>query len=238
MKHFATLLACALLIFGITAGNVAAADVTASVDLASAYVWRGITFNDGFVIQPSIDVSHKGFGFNVWGNFDVNDYNGTLTQNNFSEVDLTLSYTYEYKIMTASVGVIEYCFPGGNPNTHEAYVSVDLAVFMGLSVGAAYYYDFGTTDGSYTSFGASYSHDFTKQFNLTLAAALGYASQNMSAGADAGLHDYNISLTGTYAITDAVSIGAFIAYTGSFDTNVLPDQDVDVYGGINISYAF
>ena len=51
-------------------------------------------------------------------------------------------------------------------------------------------------------------------------------------------------------MSDALSIGATIGYTDSFDKKVLPDmvvdstgamsagQDVNVYGGINIGYSF
>jgi uncharacterized protein (TIGR02001 family) len=241
MKRIIALIAVVLLVFGIAGTNAVAADVTTTVDFVSAYVWRGITFNDGFVVQPSVDVSHNGFGFNVWGNFDVSDNRGTLPQNSFSEVDLTLSYTYEYKILSASVGVIEYLFPGAltpTPNTHEAFVSLDVDVVKGLSVGVAYYYDYGKTDGSYATVGASYGYDLTEALNVSLAAYAAYASQNVSAGAEGGMHDYNVSLSGSYAVTKAISMGAFIAYTGSFDTNVLPEQNVDFYGGFNVSYAF
>ena len=94
-----------------------AADVTAGLDLNSAYVWRGITFNDGLVAQPSVDVAYKGFGFNVWGNFDLDDYKGTIANpNNFSEVDLTLSYGMTVQKLDIGVGLIEYLFPTAGSN--------------------------------------------------------------------------------------------------------------------------
>ena len=39
-----------------SAGSAFGADVTTAIDVNSAYVWRGITFNDGVVVQPSVDV--------------------------------------------------------------------------------------------------------------------------------------------------------------------------------------
>ena len=64
----------AIAVSGLCAGLAQAADVSAALDLNSAYMWRGLTFNDGLVAQPSIDVAAPhGIGINVWGNFDIDD---------------------------------------------------------------------------------------------------------------------------------------------------------------------
>ena len=76
----------------LNAGSVFAADVTTAIDVNSAYVWRGITFNDGMVVQPSVDVAAGNFGLNVWGNLDADDYDDSLDSGEFSEIDLTLTY--------------------------------------------------------------------------------------------------------------------------------------------------
>jgi len=59
MKRIISLAAAVILLVGMAVAPAAAAEATAAVDFASAYVWRGLTFNDGFVIQPSIDVAAK-----------------------------------------------------------------------------------------------------------------------------------------------------------------------------------
>ena len=87
-------------------GTAFGADVTAAVDVNSAYVWRGITFNDGFVVQPSVDVTAGNFGFNVWGNIDGDDYDDTLDSGEFSEVDLTLTYAIEAGPVGLTAGYI------------------------------------------------------------------------------------------------------------------------------------
>ena len=78
MKMFALTALLVVLVSGIWADTAMAADASFGADINSAYVWRGITFNDGAVIQPSLDVTTGGFGFNVWGNIDIDDDNGTL----------------------------------------------------------------------------------------------------------------------------------------------------------------
>ncbi len=109
-----------------SAGNAFGADVTAAVDVNSAYVWRGITFNDGVVVQPSVDVAAGNFGFNVWGNLDVDDYDDTLDSGEFSEIDLTMTYAFEAGPVGLTAGYIEYLFPttdvGGAEGTREIFL--------------------------------------------------------------------------------------------------------------------
>ena len=39
-------------------------------------------------------------------------------------------------------------------------------------------------------------------------------------------------------VNDNWGLGVFIAYSDSLDSKVLPDQKVDVYGGLSISASF
>ena len=66
-----------------------AADASLSVDVASAYVFRGATFNDGVVVQPGLELGGLGgLSVGVWGNLDVDDYSGRLAGGEFSELDI------------------------------------------------------------------------------------------------------------------------------------------------------
>jgi len=145
----------------VASGTAFAADATTAVDINSAYVWRGMTFNDGLVVQPSVNVVSGGFGLNVWGNLDVDDYDDTLKSGEFSEVDLTLSYTHQAGPVAITAGYIEYMFPtiktttikeseevtreafeGGALGTREVYLDAIVKPVDGVSVGLASYYDF------------------------------------------------------------------------------------------------
>lgn len=233
-----------------------AADATAAVDLNSAYVWRGITLNDGLVAQPSLDVTKGGFGFNVWGNFDLSDYNNTLDENNFSEVDLTLSYAFSIKKLDVGVGVIEYLFPTtaktGGPGTRELYATLGMNIIGGLSAGIGYYHDVDEVHSYYSDFSLTYSFSPMDKLDVEAGAKVAYAGKDFatyySAGAtDGGWYDYGFSLGLTYAVSNALSVGANINYTDTLDKKVLPEtnqangifgHDTSVYGGVNVSYAF
>lgn len=221
--------------------NLYAADATAGVDVNSAYVWRGITFNDRLVIQPSVDVSKGNFSFNVWGNMDVGNHDDTPESGEFSEVDLTASYGMTFDMVSVSVGYIEYLFPAGGDGTRELYGSLGVEPVEGLSAGFDAYWDFDEVRGCYLNLNLGYSREVIRKLSVGVSAAAGYANENFAVfngGTDGGLYDYNFSLGVDYAVTDALGIGANIGYTGNFDDDVLPDQDVDTYGGCSISYTF
>jgi len=220
------------------AGTAAAADVTAGMDVVSAYVWRGITFNDGLVLQPSVDVSSNGFGINVWGNLDVDDYDDTLDSGEFSEVDITLSYGFDLDPVSVTVGYIDYLFPNGIEGTREAFLGVSTEPVPGVSLGLTGYYDFDEVDDYYFNLGVGYAHEFNGGLAMGVSASAGYAGEDMSAGDDGGLNEYTLGVDATYVVTEALCLGAFVAYTDTFDEDVLPEQDVDVYGGASISYSF
>ena len=236
-KVVLNLLAAAAVFTGCKA--VSAAEAVVSGDIYSAYVWRGMTFNDGAVFQPAVDVSHAGFGVNVWANLDIDDYNGTLNDGEFSEVDLTVSYGFALGAVDVSAGYIEYLFPHSDADgTREIFVGGSFSPIENLSLGADLYYDFDEVEGFYAALSASYGFEPMEKLSLEAGVVIGIADNDFSLGDKGGFHEINVSLSGSYAINDSWSAGAMIAYTNPLDKDVLPEQDVDFYGGGNISYSF
>ena len=182
MKQFFLVLAV-VLSMGAVVQPVLAVDVTGTVDLNSAYVWRGMTFNDGWVAQPSIDITKGGFGLNVWGNFDIDDYNDTLDSGEFSEIDLTASYGFTIGMVDVGVGYIEYLFPttdaGGAPGTRELYLSLGMGLPAGFSLALDIYRDIDELKEWYTSLGISYAYAINDKLNLEAGASMGYATQSI-----------------------------------------------------------
>ena len=234
----------AVLILLVATAPAWSADATAALDMNSAYVWRGITFNDGLVAQPSMDVTAGNFGFNVWGNFDIADYDDNLDANNFSEIDLTLSYSLTVWKLDLGAGLIEYVFPAGGQGTREIYISASMPIIAGLSAGVDLYYDVDEFHGLYAIANIGYALNITEKIGLEAGASAAYATEEVSAGGKSGLDDYLLSLSASYAFTDALSVGAGLHYVGSLDKDVLPDGkygtglDTQFYGGINIAYSF
>jgi opacity protein-like surface antigen len=230
----------------LASGTAFAADVTTAVDINSAYVWRGITFNDGLVVQPSVNVAAgNGFNLNVWGNLDVDDYDDALDSGEFSEVDLTMSYTHQAGPVALTAGYIEYLFPttaaGGVEGTRELYLDISGAPADGFSVGLTSYYDFDEVDDFYLNPYIGYGMELMPKLSMSLRAGAGYAGEDFAAaygGVDSGFFDYTLSAGLTYAAMDNVSLSGRVAYTDSIDDDVLVEQDTNFYGGIGMAVTF
>jgi uncharacterized protein (TIGR02001 family) len=220
-----------------------AADVTATMDMESAYVWRGLTLNDGAVLQPSMDVASGGFDFNVWGNFDIAKNDFTRERNRFSEVDLTMSYAYTLDPVTITVGGIEYLFPNTDAEgTREVFLGISGSPLEGVSVGVTGYYDCQLFHDYYVSANLGYDYTFSNKLDIGAGASCGVIGKDeatmVNGGTQAGFNDYTLSLTASYPVVRAMQVGAYVAYTNTFNRNVLPVQEVDFHGGANISYKF
>ncbi len=221
------------------AGTALGAEAAAGADVASAYVWRGITFNDGLVVQPYVDVAAgNGFAINVWGNYDIDDYDNTLDDNEFSEIDLTLSYGFSLDPVDITVGHIEYLFPNGGEGTSEVFLSAYMSPLDGVSAGIDAYYDYDVVEDYYISASLAYDVTLDSGLGLGAGASAGYAGEDFTIGPDDGFHEYTLSANASFPLTDAIGLSAFIAYTDTFDEDVLPEQDVDLFGGGGFSWSF
>lgn len=245
-----------VLAMALASGSAWAADATLSLDLNSSYVWRGITFNDGLVAQPSLTVSKNGFGLNVWGNYDMSYYTvGDVTVNNydFQEIDLTAFYSFSIKKVDISVGVIDYQYPSiGGASTTELYIGAGVPIVGGLSAAVNFNYDVDQVKSFYTSVGLTYVLPLNDRLDLNAGAKVGFAGKDFaeyysSAATEGGFYDYGLNLGLTYSISKALSVGANINYVNSLNSDALPDANPDAgvygvdtkfYGGINITYNF
>ena len=86
-----------------------ASAMSTSVDFASAYVFRGQTFNDGFVIQPGVEGEVAGLTVGVWANIDMDN----VAVDQVSEIDLYLAKDLgSVAGWDISAGLCEYTYPG------------------------------------------------------------------------------------------------------------------------------
>jgi len=248
MKRLFSMAALAALAAASTAPQATAATAVAALDANSAYVWRGLTFNNGFVLQPSMDVSHNGFAFNVWGNYDVDDYDGALNDNKFSEIDLTGSYAFKLGSVDASVGVIHYLFPeaaeGADTSTTELFAGLSYDLGAGFAISTKIYYDVDAVSDYYITAGLGYTYGINDKTTLGLSGLISYAGEDFTdyyaGGTDSGFFNYTLTASLKYMVTDAFGIGANINCTDSMDDDALPDETVhtNVFGGISLTYTF
>lgn len=227
-----------------------AAEATVGLDLASAYVFRGATFNDGLVAQPYLDVSGLPVDIGFWGNIDIDDYDNSYESGEFSEIDVWASYTLPIEGIDASIGYAEYTYPGlGGAELvdgeavatrgvadREVSLSVGMDVPLAPAVGLYYGIDGGIEKNFYADFGIGHEMELAEGVGLSLGALIGYFVPDE--GAD-GFNQYELSASLSYSF---LSLG--VTYVGQVDDEVLVDAedggtyDVEVIGTLGMSYAF
>jgi len=230
--------------------TASAAEVTADIDLNSAYLWRGITINDGLVAQPSVDIATPaGIGLNIWGNFDLDDYDGAFEKNEFSEVDLYLSYTLPFCPLGTTLTYAEYLFPHQNDESGALHGSRELIAEAGhdivgnLAANVLFGYDIDEVEDFYAEVGLSMGQDVVADvLSAELGVVASYVGDDWAilngGGTEGGFNHWAATLTLAHAPTEAVELSANVGYTDSLDEDVLPEQDVDVFGGASASVTF
>lgn len=239
------------ILLAFSVAGVASAAVDVSTDFASAYVFRGSTFNDGFVIQPGIEASgftlpekYGSVTAGVWGNFDVSDYDGAVERSEFSEVDWYASYSLPSFVegLDLFVGWTGYTYPMGPVADNETNVGVGYEI-AGVSLGATTYFGVGggINGNIYYSLSLGYSYSLTEALGVSAGATVGYLDPDSG---DSGWNDGLFDLAASYALNEAWSLGASVSYIAQLDDNVLVDKDdggaydVDVVGVLSIAASF
>jgi hypothetical protein len=243
-KGLVFLLGCMAAVLGLSTAAFCA-DATLSMDVNSAYVSRGVTYNDGLVLQPSLDVVKGGFDINIWGNVDINDSNGDqdLDSNEFSELDLAVYYSHSFDKLSLTGGILAYMYPptnagAGYKSTEELYVNGTYTIVDGLSLGLSVYYDYDEyKDTVYSNLSLAYAYPVNAKTTITAGAAAGYVAMDEELG-ESGFKEYKLSLKASYALTDTIGLGANINYTDAIDDDVLTYVDVNTYGGVSVSCKF
>ncbi len=215
---------------------VASAEVSVSMDFASAYVFRGVTLLDGASFQPGIEAS--GFGLpeecgavsaGFWGSADLEGDNSST----FQEVDAYAAYSLPTLVdgLDVSVGYCEYAYGAGSSDKEASLgLGYDLA---GVALSATYYQGIGGLIGTqmYGELGAGYDIEASDDLVVSLGARLGYLDPDAG---KSGFSDYDLSIGASYALSETWSAGLSGTYIGEIDSDVLT-TDVDFVGMFSLA---
>lgn len=169
----------------------------AEADVVSDYVWRGMVFSKGFVLEPYACVSAYGVTPAIWANVQLQDEYNTL-----DEIDLLISYSHSFSALSVEAGYVYYYLPeyqyeepGGAENpevvstdptdTHDVFVVGEYAVLPYLALYSEHYVTVvGNPGGYYFDAGAAFGHAFNDRLGL---------DAYFEAGAgNAKFNDYNL----------------------------------------------
>lgn len=212
----------------LTSAALAAAAFTASaevsVDVASAYVFRGETFVDDVVVQPGFETTAFGdaIGVGTWANFNTDS-------SQFDEIDYYFSYSVpmgEDSPVAVDVGYTEYTYPTSTDDAdREPFVSFGYAMdAVESSLLVAYGVDGGIEDSLYLELGLGTGLDVAENVAVGLSAALGYVDPDEG---ESGFSHLTLGLGVDVAIPETDrSISASVNYVVETDEDVLVvDED-------------
>lgn len=171
-------------------------EASLGADVVSGYIWRGQDLG-GVSLQPSLDISYKGFNLNVWGSVGIDS-------DDAKEVDLTLSYEYEGFI----IGITDFWANGGSG--YFQYGKDKTSHVFEVQVG----YDFGvvalnwfTNIAGADGVNADGKRAYSSYISLAAPFNLGGLEWTAEIGAVPWATDYYNDWTNGFAICD-ISIGA------------------------------
>lgn len=233
-----------MMVAALVAGIAGAAEVSVSADFASAYVFRGATFNDGLVFQPGMEAAgfpipeeYGSLAIGTWANFDINDVGAG---NEFTEIDYYLSYSLPVSVVDLGVGYCEYTYPSGGSADREMSLSVGKGIGeSGFYTSLAFNYGLdGAIDGStYIQGGLDYGVDLSDALSMSAGVTAAYA---MNDGGEDGFNDATATVGLSYALSESWAINSSLTYVAQLDDKVLTDDayDVGLLGMIGLSCDF
>jgi hypothetical protein len=153
----------------------------ASLDLNSRYIWRGMAWSQGPVLQPSIWTSLLGFNILAWANADLGHDSGG--RSGFNEIDIFVEGISGRHGLAVVPGLNLYTYPGreeDSPWTVEAVITFYLPigpVWLSLENDV----DFRAYPGAYyAELGLETGSEVSEKIGWEAALALSFASADFN----------------------------------------------------------
>jgi hypothetical protein len=152
------------------------------VDFPSRYLWRGLAWSRGLVLQPTLGATAYGLDLWVGGNVPLTE---APSQGEFDEVDAGLGYSLEIPWFTLAATVQLWSYPNqeDSPLTGDLDVELGVPIPLGdaggtLTIFTLQSVDIGSYAGAYYGeFGARYGYDLDDCAALEAAVLAGWASE-------------------------------------------------------------
>jgi len=192
--------------------STATAQVTLGADAAfnSAYVWRGLSLTNNFVIQPdlylSIPISSTALTVGGWANIEPSKYDnvpddisegGGLAGPDLTEFDWWAELGIPVGKVTLTPGATGYIYPNDaglteDNNTIEVYGKLSADVFLNPKLNI--YYDVDKIKGAYIEAAVSHDIPLSAELPLTIGALAGFsAGQEVNDNDPSELANFNES---------------------------------------------
>lgn len=221
-----------------------------SLDIMSNYVWRGQKLSNSWVVQPSVAINYGVFGTSIWANYDsdskIDEGNG---HGEFTETDITLSYTRSIDKWTFATGYIYYALNNAN-DTQEVYLSISYDMLLKPTL--TIYYDFDEGNGAFITASIGHTVGVLKDINLNFGVLASYNINSKVMGLNKDGEDFSnfynaeASTSLNIPVWKAITITPKLAYSIPLSSDakeaiksISDDGDRYIlYGGISLSLSF
>ncbi len=244
MKKFIVIaFALTLALTAVSSPALAAIEVEgdAYIGVYDKYLWRGFDLSGSkSVAQGGVDLTAGNFTLSYWTNVQLSSDKGEgFKSGEATENDFILDYSRDINdLVSISVGDIYYMLDGLD-DTHELYLTVSLSTIFEPSVTAYYDWDEADETGLYYTISIGHSFDLMEKLGLSLAALAGYNQESDYAVGDySGWHNYELSASVEYAITDQFSISPSFLFSSGISDDAKDAIDSEMLSGVAINFTF
>lgn len=203
----------------------------------SEYMFRGIDIlTNGPLAWTQLTFSAKGFTAGAWY------ANATDGGDEYSELDLFGSYTFNYDKFAFEVGGIYYLFPESGASmdeTWELYAGISYTPVDWLTASVYYYYDFELFEASYLQAKLATSIPITPTVSLDPWVAVAFGDYN-NGGTEFVYDHVEVGIALNVALNEYVSLSGYgaWAHAGDGTRGSATTEEDEFWGGASIAFGF
>ena len=197
----------------------------------TTYLFRGVAVGD-HAPWASVDLAYapfEDFSFRIGALF----MNPTQGHRDADELDLYALATGNFGAFSISLAATWFHFTERGTNAEEVGIVV-VRSFDSLDLSAGYFYDL-TIEGHYFETALAHTLELTQQLRLRTSAGVSFARDYY--GVSGGDH-VSASATLSRALTEALTLEAYLALNLPFDDRNRLGERERVHGGLRASVAF
>lgn len=227
----------------VSASALAAIEVEGDAYLGvyDKYLWRGFDLSGSEpVAQGGVDLAAGAFTLSYWTNVQLSSDSGEgYKSGEATENDLTIDYSRDITdLVSISVGNIYYMLDGLD-DTNELYLSLGLSTILEPSLTVYYDWDEAQENGLYFTASIGHSFELMENLSLSLGALVSYNDESDYAVGDySEWHNYELSASAEYAITDQISVSPSFLYSSGISDEAKDAIDSEMTGGVSVTFTF
>jgi uncharacterized protein (TIGR02001 family) len=218
----------------LTVAQESESTLNADLVMTPKYVWRGITYSDGLVYQPSLALTQKQFSIQLWGNFVLNDKNNIPG----NEIDVYITYNFNLAGFSFAPALFLYTYPGQEANTTTEFSLTAGYEFEEFNLSTSISKDLVETPRSlFASLDLKYSKELMKNLSIDLSTGTGFGNEYFNdyyvGVSKNALNYYMLGGSLKYSLTQNISVRTY------FENYWLLDSEIkDSLGGDTFNFGF